>query len=130
MIRTIVHSLRCALVALLALTIVSARPAMMLAPANDGMQHGCGMSMSSRYSATPGSHTDHHCPSTDDGNCCDDCLCACAVGMDMTHPVVVLTATYTHPIAVASRFSEVVRERKPLALRLPPPIGPPLLIRS
>ena len=129
-IRTAVYSLRCALVALLALTIVSARPAMMLAHAGDGMQHGCGKSMSSHHSATPGSHTDHHCSNTDDGNCCDDCLCACAVGADMTHPVVALTATYTHPVAVAARFSEIVRVRKPLALRLPPPIGPPLLTRS
>jgi hypothetical protein len=126
----LVRSLRCALVALLALAIVSARPAMMLAHAGDGMQHGCGMSMSSHQPASQGSHTDHHCSSTDDGNCCDNCLGACMVGADMTRPVVALTATYTHPVAVAARFSEVVRERKPLALRLPPPIGPPLLARS
>lgn len=130
MIRAAVYSLRCALVALLALTIVSARPAMLLAHAGDGMRHGCGMSMSSHHTATPGSHTDHHCSSTDDSNCCDNCLCACAVGADMTRSVVALEATYTHPASVASRFSEVVRERKPLALRLPPPIGPPLLTRS
>ena len=76
------------------------------------------------------SHTNHHCSGTDDANCCDDCLCACMVGAGMSHSVVALTATYTHPVAVASRFSEVVRERKPLALRLPPSIGPPLLTRS
>jgi hypothetical protein len=127
--RTLVHSLRCALVALLALTIVSASPAMMFAHAGDGMEHGCGMSMSMQHGGGP-SHTDRHCSSTSDGTCCHDCLCACMIGSGSGDPVVALTATYTHPLAVASRFSEVVRQRKALALRLPPPIGPPLLSRS
>jgi hypothetical protein len=118
-------------VALLALTVVSARPAMMFAHAGDGMQHGCGMSMTmAMQHGGEESHNDQHCSSTDDGNCCDDCLCACLIGAGMSGSVIALTATYTHPVAVASRFSEVVRERKPLALRLPPPIGPPLLARS
>jgi hypothetical protein len=125
-----VYSLRCALVALLALSIVSARPAMMLSHAGDGMQHGCRMSMSSHHASGRASHTDHHCNNTDDGTCCDDCLCACPVGAGVSHAVVALTATYTHPAAVASRFAEVVRERQALALRLPPAIGPPLFTRS
>ena len=129
-IRTLVHSLRCAIVALLALAIVSARPAMMLSHAGDGMQHGCGIAMASHDQSGQSSHTRHHCSSTDEGTCCDDCLCALAVGADIKVPVIALTATYTHPPAVATRFSEVVRERKPLALRLPPPIGPPLFTRS
>ncbi|HEY8794214.1 MAG TPA: hypothetical protein VIM15_04650 [Gemmatimonadaceae bacterium] len=130
MIRTLVHSLRCAVVALLALAIVSARPAMMLSHAGDGMQHGCGKAMASHHASGQSSHTGHHCSSTEDGTCCDDCLCACAVGADIRLPVVALTATYTHPRAVATRFAEVVREHRPLALRLPPPIGPPLFTRS
>jgi hypothetical protein len=129
-IRTLVHSLRCAVVALLALAIVSARPAMMLSHAGDGMQHGCGMATPSHNQSGQSSHTRQHCSSTDEGSCCDDCLCACAVGADIRLPAIALTATYTHPRAVATRFSEVVRERKPLALRLPPPIGPPLFTRS
>jgi hypothetical protein len=129
-IHTALYSLRCALVALLALSIVSARPAMMLSHAGEGMQHGCGAFMSAHHGATPGSHTDHHCSSTDDGTCCDDCLCACVIGAGMSHSIIALTATYSHPVAVAARFSEVVRERRALALRLPPPIGPPPLTRS
>ncbi len=129
MIRTFLYALRCTLVALLALAIVSARPAMTLGHAGDGMQHGCGMSMGPHHAGHE-SHTDQHCSSTDDGNCCDDCLCACMVGAGMRDAVVALTASYTHPAAVATRFAEVVRERKPLALRLPPPIGPPLFTRS
>ncbi|MEO7039561.1 MAG: hypothetical protein ABI446_08670 [Gemmatimonadaceae bacterium] len=57
-------------------------------------------------------------------------MCACIVDVGSTNAVIALVATYTHPVAVTSRYSEVVRERKPLALRLPPPIGPPLLTRS
>jgi hypothetical protein len=129
-IRTAVYSLRCALVALLALSNVSARPAMMLSHAGDGMQHGCGKSMASHHASSRVPHSNHRCNNTDDGTCCDDCLCACPVGAGVSHSVVALTATYTHPAAVASRFAEVVRERRALALRLPPPIGPPLFTRS
>ena len=73
---------------------------------------------------------DHHCSTTEEGSCCDNCLCACAVGADASKSVVALAATHTHPAAVASRYAEVVRERKALALRLPPSIGPPLFTRS
>lgn len=125
-IRTVLFSLRCALVALLALSIVSAQPAMMMAHAGDGMQHGCGVSMQGHHESHPG----QHCSSTEDGSCCDNCLCACPIGDGMSLAIVALTATYTHPVAVVSRPAEVVRVRQPLALRLPPPIGPPLFTRS
>ena len=125
-IRTLLFPLRCAFVALLALSLVSAKPAMMLAHAGDGMQHGCGMSMKGHHD----SHPAQHCSSTEDGTCCDDCLCACPIGAGMSLSSIVLLATYTHPVAVASRPAEVVRVRKPLELRLPPPIGPPLSTSS
>jgi hypothetical protein len=125
-IRTLLFPLRCALVALLALSIVSAKPAMMLAHAGDGMQHGCGMSMNGHHE----SHPAQHCSGTEDGTCCDDCVCACMIGAGISLSNIALAATYTHPAAVASRPAEVVRVRQPLALRLPPPIGPPLFTRS
>jgi hypothetical protein len=125
-IRAILFPLRCALVALLALSIVSAQPAMMLVHAGDGMQHDCGMSMKGHHESPPA----HHCSSTTDGACCHDCVCACVIGSGMSLSNIVLTATYTHPIAIASRPAEVVRVRQPLGLRLPPPIGPPLTTRS
>jgi hypothetical protein len=125
-IRTIVFSLRCALVAMLSLAIVSARPAMMLSHAVPGAQHGCGMAMAMHHS----SHSDHRCPATQDGACCDDCMCACAIGSDVRQPVVVLVATYTQPATVIEHPAQVVRPRQSNALRLPPPLGPPLLVRS
>jgi hypothetical protein len=124
--RTILYSLRCALVALLAVAIVSARPAMMLSHAVPGAPHGCGMTMAMHHS----SHSDHRCPPTGDGVCCDDCMCACAIGSDVRRPVVVLVAMYTRAATPIERPAEVVRARRPLALRLPPPLGPPLFTRS
>ncbi|MEO6208547.1 MAG: hypothetical protein ABIQ10_00345 [Gemmatimonadaceae bacterium] len=130
MIRSAVHSLRCALVALLTLSIVSTRPAMMLSHASEAMPHGCGMSMAAHHTSRDSERPGHQCPVTDDGSCCDDCLCACIVGVGAGDAVVTLTATYSYPLTESSRFTEVVRERKALALRLPPPIGPPLFTRS
>jgi hypothetical protein len=126
-IRTLLLPVRCALVALLALSLLVAKPAMMLAHAGDAMQHGCGMSMSGHHHE---SHPTQHCSTTEDGTCCDDCVCACMIGAGMSLSNIALVATYTHPAAVASRPAESVRVRRPLALRLPPPIGPPLLTRS
>jgi hypothetical protein len=125
-IRALIFPFRCAFVALLALSIISANPAMMMAHAGAGMQHGCGMSMKGHHE----SHPAHHCSNTQDGACCHDCLSACTIGAGMSMSSIALTATYTHPVAVASRPAEVVRVRRPLALRLPPPIGPPLITRS
>jgi hypothetical protein len=125
-IRSIVFSLRCALVAMLAIAIVSARPAMMASHAMPGAQHGCGMAMPSHHS----SHTDHGCSITTERSCCDDCMCACAIGSNVRKPVVVLVATYTRVATTIERPTEVVRSRRQPALRLPPPIGPPLLTRS
>ncbi|MDQ2931672.1 MAG: hypothetical protein M3Y05_12780 [Gemmatimonadota bacterium] len=130
MIRSAVYSLRCALVALLALSIVSTQPAMMLSHASEAMPPGCGMSMAAHHSSRDSERPRHQCPSTDDRSCCSDCLSACIVGAGAGSAVITLAATYSYPLAVSSRFTEVVRERKALALRLPPPIGPPLFTRS
>lgn len=124
------YALRCALVALLALSIVSTRPAMMLSHTGESMSHGCRMSMAAHHTSHDSEQPDHQCPGTDDGSCCTDCLNACIVGAGAGSAVVTFTATYSHPQTVSSRFTEVVRERKALALRLPPPIGPPLFTRS
>jgi hypothetical protein len=121
-----IFALRCALVATLSLAMVSARPAMMLSHAVPGAPHGCGMAMSTHHS----SHQDHRCPSTDDGACCDDCMGACAIGSDVRRSVVVLVATYSQVETVIEYPAQGVRPRQPLALRLPPPLGPPLLARS
>ncbi|MBK5188485.1 MAG: hypothetical protein JJD97_09570, partial [Gemmatimonadaceae bacterium] len=96
MIRSIVLSLRCALVAMLAVAMVCARPAMMLSHAVPGASHGCGMAMPAHHAP----HTDSRCPTTDDGACCDDCLCACPIGADVSAPVVGLVATYAHVATV------------------------------
>jgi len=125
-IRSTIFALRCALIAMLSLAMVSARPAMMLSHGAPGAQHGCGMSMSAHHS----SHQDHRCPSTDDGACCDDCMCACAIGSDVRQSVVALVATYSRVATVIEYPAQVVRPRQPLALRLPPPLGPPHLVRS
>lgn len=125
-IRSTLFALRCTLVAMLSLAMVSARPAMMLSHAVPGAQHGCGMAMSTHHS----SHSDHQCPATDDGACCDDCICACAIGSDVRASVVALVSTYTQLPTVIDRPAQVVRPRQPIALRLPPPLGPPLLVRS
>jgi hypothetical protein len=125
-IRTIVSSLRCALAAMLAIAIVAARPSMMTSHATSGMQHGCGMAMHSHQ------HTgaDHGCSPTTRDACCDDCLCAGPIGSDVKEPLVVIVATYTHVPIVVEHPTEVVRSRHQPALRLPPPLGPPLITRS
>jgi hypothetical protein len=125
-IRSIVYTLRCALVAMLAIAIVSARPAMMASHAIPDAQHRCGMAMPSHHS----SHTDHGCSTTTEGSCCDDCMCACAIGSNVKKPVVVLVATYTHVATTIEHPVEIVRSRRPPALRLPPPLGPPLFTRN
>ena len=121
-----IFALRCALVATLSLAMVSARPAMMLSHGMPSGQHGCGMSMSMHHS----SHEDHQCPRTDHSACCDECMGACAIGSDVSKPVVVLVATYSQVATIIEYPAQVVRPRQPLALRLPPPLGPPLLVRS
>jgi hypothetical protein len=119
-------ALRCALVAALSLAMVSARPAMIVSHGVSGAQHECGTAMPTHHS----SHQDHRCPTTDDGACCDDCMCACAIGSDVRESVVTLVASYSHVATVIEYPAQVVRPRQPLALRLPPPLGPPLLARS
>ena len=121
-----IFALRCVFVAMLSVAMISARPAMMLAHGAPGAQHACGMAKSPHHS----SHGNHHCSSTDDGACCDDCMCACAIGSDVAKPVVMLVATYSQVATSIAYPAQVVRARQPLALRLPPPLGPPLLVRS
>jgi hypothetical protein len=125
-IRSIFFALRCALLAMFSVAMVSARPAMMLSHAAPGAQHQCGVARSTHHS----SHQDHRCPTTDDGACCDDCMCACAIGSDVRAPVVSLAATYAQLATVIGYPAQDVRPRQPLALRLPPPLGPPYLVRS
>jgi hypothetical protein len=125
-IRSIASSLRCALVAMLAIAIVVARPAMMASHATLGMGHGCGMAMTMPQS----SHPDHDCSGNAKDACCDDCMCACAIGSDVREPAIALVATYTRVVTVIARPNEVVRVRRQPALRLPPPLGPPLITRS
>ncbi|HMA04092.1 MAG: hypothetical protein ACM34L_13605 [Gemmatimonas sp.] len=126
MIRSIASSARCALVAMLAIAMVAARPVMMSSHALPGAAHGCGMEMPSQHSQ----HSDHGCPTTAQDACCDDCMCACAIGSDVRKPVVVLVATYTRVATVIEEPAEVVRSHQQPALRLPPPLGPPHLTRS
>jgi hypothetical protein len=123
--RAIVSSLRCAVLAMLAVAIVAARPTMMASHAAPGMAHGCGMAMPSHHS----SHSDHGCSTTAKDACCDDCMCACAIGSGVIKPVVVLVATVARVSTPNERPSKVVRARRQAALRLPPPLGPPLLTR-
>jgi hypothetical protein len=125
-IRSIVYSLRCALVAMLALAIVSARPAMMASHAMPGAQHGCGMAMQSHHST----HSGHGCSITTEKSCCDDCMCACAIGSGVRKPLVVLVATYARVATTIEHPTEVVRSHRPPALRLPPPLGPPRFTHS
>lgn len=124
--RTIVSALRCALAAMLAIAVVAARPSMVTSHAMAGMPHGCGMSMASHQ----GTSTDHDCSNTTRDECCDDCLCAGPIGFGAREPVVVLVATYAHIATVTQPVTEVVRSHHQPALRLPPPLGPPLITRS
>jgi hypothetical protein len=118
--------MRCALAAMLAIAIVAARPSMMTSHEMPAMQHGCGMAMPSGHS-TP---TDHSCPATGQDACCDDCMCAGPIGSGVQEPIVALVATYAHVATVIEHPAEVVRARRQPALRLPPPLGPPLITRS
>ncbi|MEP7065976.1 MAG: hypothetical protein ABI889_08095 [Gemmatimonadota bacterium] len=124
--RSITSSLRCALVAMLAIALVAARPAMMAAHSMPAMQHGCGMAMPSHHPT----NTDHGCSITTEGACCDDCMCACAIGSDVRQPLVVLVATFVHVTPVIAWPAEIVRARHQPALRLPPQLGPPQVARS
>jgi hypothetical protein len=122
-----VYALRCALVAMLAIAIVSARPAMMASHAMAGAQQdGCHMAMPSHHPM----QMDHGCSMTSEAACCDDCMCACAIGSDVRKPVVVLAATYARVPTEIQRPTQVVRIRRQPALRLPPPLGPPRITRS
>ena len=124
--RTILSALRCALAAMLAITVVAARPSMMTSHAMAGMPHGCSMSMASHQRTG----TDHDCSNTTRDECCDDCLCAGPIGFGAREPVVVIIATYVHIATVIEPPTEVVRSHHQPALRLPPPLGPPLIARS
>jgi hypothetical protein len=124
--RAIISSLRCVLAAMLAIVVVAARPSMMTSHAMAGMPHDCGMAMPSHQH----SGTEHGCPTTAQDTCCDDCLCAGPIGSVASEPVVVLVATYTRVATAIEHPREVVRSRRQPALRLPPPLGPPLITRS
>lgn len=126
--RAFIFSLRLALVAMLAIATVGASPAMMMMPHDmSGMQDmSCGMEMQGQQS----SHSDHKCPATTHGRCCTDCVCACAIGSNVRAPLITLIATYTHIATVIEQPATVVRSSRQPALRLPPPLGPPLSSRS
>jgi hypothetical protein len=124
--RSLVSAVRCALAAMLAIAMVAARPSMMASHARAAMPDGCGMTMTSH----PRTSTDHDCSMPAQDACCDDCMCAGPVGSDVREPIVVLVATYAHVATVIEQPTEVVRTRRQPALRLPPPLGPPLLTRS
>jgi hypothetical protein len=111
---------------MLAVAVVAARPSMMTSHEMAGMGHGCGMAMTSHQQTS----TDHECSNTTKDMCCDDCLCAGPIGSGVSEPVVVLVATYVHVATVIERPTEIVRSRLQPALRLPPPLGPPLITRS
>jgi hypothetical protein len=123
--RSIVSSMRCILAVVLAIAVVAARPSMMTVHGATGMQH-CGMTMPSHHSTS----TDHGCSITAQDVCCDDCMCAGPIGSGATEPVVALVAMYAHVATVIEQPTEVVRPRRQPALRLPPPLGPPLIARS
>jgi hypothetical protein len=125
-IRSTLFVLRCAFLAAFSLAMIAARPAMMLAHGAPAAQHGCGMAMATHHSP----HESHRCSSTGSDECCDDCMSACAIGSDLKESVVMLAATYTQVATVIAYPAQIVRPRQPLALRLPPPLGPPLLARS
>jgi hypothetical protein len=124
-IRSAWYLIRCAFVAALSLSFVTARPMMPLAHADTAPVHGCSMHM------THGApHSGHRCPAGDAGSCCDDCLCGCIIGTGFTKPALALVALesatpWTLPTPVAA-----IRPRRSPALRLPPPIGPPASTRS
>jgi hypothetical protein len=124
--RAIIATLRCTLAAMLAITVVAARPSMMTSHDMAGMPHDCGMARSSHQQSS----TDHGCSTTARDTCCDDCMCAGPIGSGAKEPEIVLVATYTRVATVIEHPTEVVRSRRQPALRLPPPLGPPLLVRS
>jgi hypothetical protein len=124
--RPLISSLRSALVAMLAIAIVAARPAMMASHDMPGMANDCGMAMRSHGPT----HADHGCPSTTQDECCNDCVCACAIGSDVKMPLVVLVATYMHVTPAVVQPVRIVPSSREPALLLPPPLGPPLSTRS
>ena len=124
--RPLIRSIRSAFVAMLAIAIVAARPAMMASHDMPGMANGCSMSMPGQSS----SQADHGCPSTTQDECCNDCVCACAIGSDVKMPLVVLVATYTHVTPAIVQPAQIVPPSREPALLLPPPLGPPLTTRS
>ena len=77
-----------------------------------------------------GASTDHDCSNATRDTCCDDCLCAGPIGTGAGEPVIVLVATYAHVATEIEQPTEVVRSHHQPALRLPPPLGPPLITRS
>jgi hypothetical protein len=124
--RSILASIRCALAAMLAIAVIAARPSMMATHAMAGMPHGCGMTMASHQQTD----TDHGCSTPAPDACCDDCMCAGPIGSGAREPSVVLVATYAHVATVIEQPTEIVRTRRQPALRLPPPLGPPIFTRS
>lgn len=119
------YALRCAFAALIALSLVTARPAMLLAHAGPAAEHGCAMHM-----AHDAEHSDHHCHGADAGSCCDECLCACAIGTGFTNPVVDVVVREVRIAHALPAPDAPVRARRSLALLLPPPLGPPIAARS
>ena len=112
---------------MLAIATVGASPAMMMMSHDmPGMQDGCGMAMHEQHAP----RSDHQCHTTSHGQCCTDCVCACAIGSDVRTPLITLVATYTHVATVIEQPPTVVRSNRQPALRLPPPLGPPLSTRS
>jgi hypothetical protein len=124
--RSIISAVRCALAAMLAVAVVAARPSMMTSHAQAGMPHGCGMTMPAHQQTG----TDHGCSTPAQEACCDDCMCAGPIGTGAREPLVVLVATYVHVTTEIEQPTQIVRSHQQPALRLPPPLGPPLLIRS
>ena len=119
------YVVRCAFAALIALSLVTARPAMLLAHAGPAAEHGCAMHMSH-----DAEHSGHHCNGADAGSCCDDCLCACAVGTGFTNPVVNVVVRDVRIAATLPTPDAPIRAHRPPALFLPPPLGPPIAARS
>lgn len=120
------YTIRCAFVALVALSLVTARPAMLLAHAGPAAEHGCG----NMHMSSGAQHSSHQCTGADAGSCCDDCLCACSVGAGFSQPAIEIVAHELRAARVLPNPDQPVRLRRAPALRLPPPIGPPISTRS
>jgi hypothetical protein len=124
-IQSVRRLLRCLFVTTVALALVTARPAMLLSHAGDASPHRCGATMPSHQ----GSHSTHHC-STDAASCCDACLGACAMAAALVTPPLTAAVIPARTAVAAAWPPAMVRERQSPSLRLPPPIGPPVLTRS